>query len=169
MVRIFIVSIFFILGNQSLRAQRLSAGETVQPEFSFGMQLLGQALFTFHAEYWYYHDNRFSMNLDLGFGRAEYGDDVDTSQKPVRVIHFSNGFYFGNQWKVVCAVHPSLYFQRHYSFVNLNGMFGVRFFPVHKGPTYFMLAYTPQLYYAPTIDDYFFTSFAVAFRVGFWI
>jgi len=134
-----------------------------------GFQLLGQALFSTHYEYFFTNKKYFSINSDIGIGRAEYGDDHNNPPTiGTRVIHSGVLFSFGfPSIKVVCSVHPSTYFHGKLTFVDLNGLLGIRYTPKGNFERLFvMINYTPKIYTTLTTTEYIYTHINFGARFG---
>lgn len=144
--------------------------EVELPNQSVGIQILGPALFTLQYEIYFISKDHIAISSDVGFGRAEYPDDSYIPSAPGTLnlntgINFSFGF---PSIKAVCSVSPSTYFHGGLTFVNISGIFGVRYFFKGDNPLYLMGAYTPKLYTSLTTNEYIYTHFNFGIRFGLY-
>jgi hypothetical protein len=135
---------------------------------SVGGQILGGALFSIHYEYHLVNQRHFKVHTEFGFGRAEYGDDSTIPVGPsTRVIHFGLVPMFSLwRFKLLASVHPSVYFHGPLTFVDLTGMFGIRYHPQKAAPLFISFHYTPKLYTSLATTQSFYTHFDFGLRVG---
>jgi len=135
-----------------------------------GFQVLGPAIYTAQFEYVYINKKYFFVNTDVGIGRAEYPDDQYKPSKPgILVFHSGISFSFGYpSIKGVCSIYPSIYFNRKFSFVELNSLFGIRYSNQSDTPWFVLISYTPKIFSSLHTKDYIYTNFNIAVRLGFY-
>ena len=142
------------------------------PKCFFGGQILGQGGFGVDFEYCFIAKKHFAMSSNVGIGIADFGDDTYNPPTPgTRVIHTGIILLnFGSpSIKVVCSVHPSTYFHGKLTFVDLNGLFGVRYSHLGYPPWFIMISYTPKIYTSLTTTEYIYTHTNFGIRVGLFM
>lgn len=160
---IILVSIFSISTYGQVEKDKL--------KHALGMQILGQALFSFQYEYSIISKNKFRLSTDVGLGLAEFSNDDPVNPKPsTKVIHTGLMAQYGFDFiKGYVSFQPSSYFYGKFSFVNINANIGVRIMPKFFDTVYLMIGYTPSLYSSLTTTEYIFTETQFCLRFGFYL
>ena len=114
------------------------------------MQVLGHSIISYHFEHSIINRKGFSLLGEIGIGLAEFSDaDLTPPSPAVYALHLWLPIQYSLRGiEFISCVSPSFYNYGELSFIDLNGMFGVR---TNFSSVRFKKSFVLGVYYAPKI------------------
>lgn len=144
-----------------------SQNDSTKHRHSGAMQFGGQMIVALNYEYTLVSKKHFKINTLVGLGLNENADDLDPDDTSIRGIQSGVVLLAGiNPIYLEIGVIPTAYFYRSMSFINLNGWFGLRFYPRKVDGFYLSVGYTPKIYTSFTDANNNFFGAMLGVKVG---
>lgn len=142
-----------------------SKDNNIKHPYFAGLQFGGQMMVALNFEYSLIHTDHFLMNITLGPGINENGDE-QTKERALYGIQTGLVSLLGkNSLYIETSLVPTTYIHGPLSFMNINGWAGFRFISTSGG--FVSVCYTPLLYSSRSNPHYNFFSPILGVKGGF--
>lgn len=143
-----------------------SSGQDTPKNF-VGMQFGGQGIVGYSYDRIIVSKNKFALNASIGFVVNEFGDDQDSTSRPIYGLNLGIiGLYDLEYLFLEAGIYPSPYFHKSLTFVNYYSWLGVRFSPRENSGGFISLGWTPSLYFSKPPPQVY-NNVKIGVKVGF--